>query len=97
LQNVDSFPQDGAAITFIGAASTSYAQNVAFDSSSAIVATTDLEMPEGVHFASRQVMDNMSLRLVRQYRIGTDDIPCRIDILYASVLGRKEGMVRVWG
>jgi hypothetical protein len=97
LKNVDSFPADGAAITFIGTASTQYAQNVAFDSQSVIVATTDLEMPDGVHFASRQVMDNISMRLVRQYRIGTDDIPCRIDVLYASVLARKEGAVRIWG
>ena len=97
LQNVTAFPADNAAVVFRGVASTSYAQNIAFDSSSIVVATTDLEMPEGVHFSSRQVMDNVSMRLVRQYRIGTDDIPCRIDVLYASVLARKEGAVRIWG
>jgi hypothetical protein len=97
LQNVNSFPTDGKAVTFIGTASTQYAQNVAFDSQSVIVATTDLELPEGVHFKSRQVLDGISMRLVRQYRIATDDIPCRIDVLYASVLARKEGMVRIWG
>jgi len=61
------------------------------------MATTDLEMPEGVHFSSRQVMDGISLRLVRQYRIGTDDIPCRIDVLYASVTARAETACRIMG
>lgn len=97
LQNIDAFPVDGAAVTFIGAASAQRPQNLAFDKNSIVMATTDLEMPEGVHFSSRQVMDGISLRLVRQYRIGTDDIPCRIDVLYAAVLARKKGAVRIWG
>ena len=97
LQNVDSFPQDGAAITFIGTASTSYPQNIAFNKDAFVVATTDLEMPDGVHFSAREVMDGVSMRLVRQYRIGTDDIPCRIDILYGSVAARPEMACRIWG
>ncbi|MBT8449484.1 MAG: hypothetical protein KJO69_07335, partial [Gammaproteobacteria bacterium] len=62
-----------------------------------ILATTDLEMPDGVHFSSRQVMDGISMRLVRQYRIGTDDIPCRIDILAGYVSPRPELATRIWG
>ncbi len=97
LQNVDALPVDDAAVTFLGTASTAYPQNIVFHKDTFVVATTDLEMPEGVHFAARQVMDGISMRVVRQYRIGTDDIPCRIDILYGSVTTRPETGCRLWG
>jgi hypothetical protein len=97
LQNIDAFPQDGAAVTFVGTASTAYPQNLAFHKDFMCVGTTDLEMPDGVHFSARQVMDGVSMRLVRQYRIGNDDIPCRIDILYGGVVARGETACRVWG
>ena len=45
-------------------------------------ATADLIMPKGVDFASRQVLDGISMRIVRQYAISTDTMPCRIDVLY---------------
>jgi hypothetical protein len=45
-------------------------------------ATADLVMPEGVDFASRQVFDGISMRIVRQYTISDDSMPCRIDVLY---------------
>jgi hypothetical protein len=45
-------------------------------------ATADLVMPKGVDFAAREVMDGISLRIVRQYAISTDTLPCRIDVLY---------------
>lgn len=97
LQNVDALPIDNAAVTFVGTASTPYKQNIAFHKDTFVVATTDLEMPEGVHFSAREVMDGISMRVVRQYRIGTDDIPCRTDILYGSVTSRRETGCRIWG
>ena len=45
-------------------------------------ATADLIMPKGVDFASRQVLDGISMRIVRQYAISTDTMPCRNDVLY---------------
>lgn len=97
LQNIDALPVDGAAVTFVGTASTAYPQNIAFHKDTFIVATTDLEMPDGVHFSAREVMDGISMRCVRQYRIGTDDIPTRIDILYGSTTARPETACRIWG
>lgn len=96
-KNMSALPADGAAVTFIGSPNTDYAQNMAFHEDAFILATTDLEMPEGVHFSAREVMDGVSMRLVRQYRIGTDDIPTRIDILYGSVTARPEMACRIWG
>lgn len=88
---------DGSTVTFAGTASGTGPQNLAYHKDSFVVGTTDLEMPNGVHFSSRQVMDGISMRIVRQYRIDTDDIPCRIDILYGGVVARPETACRIWG
>ena len=39
-------------------------------------------MPSGVDFAKREVMDGISMRIVQDYAIATDTMPCRIDVLY---------------
>jgi hypothetical protein len=45
-------------------------------------ATADLVLPRGVDFAAREVLDGVSMRIVRQYDITQDKFPCRIDVLY---------------
>jgi hypothetical protein len=45
-------------------------------------ATADLVMPSGVDFAAREVMDGISMRVVRQYDINNDKFPTRLDVLY---------------
>jgi len=84
-QNVTSVTNniaDGAALTVVGTASTGYKQNLVFHKDAYLMGTADLIMPSGVDMASRQVYKGVSMRLVRQYRIGTDDMPARIDVLY---------------
>ena len=39
-------------------------------------------MPDGVDFAKREVMDGISMRIVRQYTISNDQFPTRLDVLY---------------
>ena len=97
LQNVDALPVNDAAVTIVGAASTTYPQNVAYHRDAFVLGTADLEMPQGVHFSAREVQDDISIRCVRQYRIGTDDIPCRFDVLYGYVVHRLEMACRIWG
>jgi hypothetical protein len=97
LQTVDALPVNDAAVTIIGAASTGYPQNIAYHKDAFVLGTADLEMPEGVHFSAREVQDDISIRCVRQYRIGTDDIPCRFDVLYGYVRWRWEMACRIWG
>ena len=53
-------------------------------------ATADLEMPDGVAFASRKVLDGISMRIVRQYDINNDMMPTRIDVLYGFKTLRPE-------
>jgi len=58
-------------------------------------ATADLIMPKGVDFASRQVLDGISMRIVRQYAISTDTMPCRIDVLYGYKAIRPQLAARI--
>ena len=97
LATVDSFPQSSAAITFLGAASTQFPQNLAYHRDAITFATADLVMPQGVDMASRQVHNGISMRIVRQYDINNDRLPCRIDVLYGYKTIRPEMAVRVWG
>ena len=97
LATVNSFPQDGAAVTFLGAASTQYAQNLVYHKDAITFATADLLMPQGVDMASRQVHNGISLRVVRQYDINNDRLPCRIDVLYGFSTIRPQMACRMWG
>jgi hypothetical protein len=97
LATVDSFPADNAAVTFIGTASTQYPQNLVYHKDAITLATADLLLPQGVDMASRQVHNGISLRIVRQYDINNDRMPCRIDVLYGFATIRPPMACRIWG
>jgi hypothetical protein len=97
LASVDSFPQNSAAVTFVGAPSTVYPQNLIMHKNAISLATADLIMPQGVDMASRQNYNGISLRVVRQYDINNDRMPCRIDVLYGYGVIRPQMAVRLWG
>ena len=97
LATVDSFPVAGAAVTMLGAATTQYAQNLIYHKDAITFATADLLLPQGVDMASRQVHNGISLRVVRQYDINNDRLPCRIDVLYGFSTIRPAMAVRMWG
>ena len=97
LATVDSFPADNAAVTFLGSASTQYPQNLVYQKDAIAFATADLLLPQGVDMASRQVHNGISLRIVRQYDINNDRMPCRIDVLYGYSTIRAPAAVRMWG
>lgn len=81
-QNVSGSPADNAAVTFAGTASTAVQTALLFQKGAFAFATADLVMPQGVDFASRQVLDGVSMRIVRAYDINNDKFPCRLDVLY---------------
>jgi len=81
-QNVNAAPADNAAITIAGTASVNHGISLAFHQDAFAFATADLVMPQGVDFSARQVMDGISMRIVRQYDINNDKFPCRLDVLY---------------
>jgi hypothetical protein len=63
------------------------------------LASADLPLPQGVDKAAR-VSDKqlvISLRMVRDYDINTDQFPTRIDILCGGLLLRPELAARIQG
>jgi len=97
LATVDSFPQASAAVTMLGSASSQYAQNLVYHKDAITFATADLLLPQGVDMASRQVHNGISMRVVRQYDINNDRLPCRIDVLYGYSAIRPQMACRIWG
>jgi P22 coat protein - gene protein 5 len=97
LATVFSFPQAGAVVTMVGSATVSYPQNLIYHKDAISFATADLLLPQGVDMASRQVHNGISLRIVRQYDINNDRLPCRIDVLYGFSAIRPVTAVRLWG
>lgn len=96
LQTVSALPADNAAITVqSGAASAAHQQNLAFHRDAFTFATADLVMPKGVDFAAREMMDGISMRIVRQYNISNDTFPCRIDVLYGYRALRPQMACRI--
>lgn len=97
LATVTALPANSAAVTFLGAASTAYPQNLIYHKDAITFATADLLLPQGVDMASRAVHNGISLRVVRQYDINNDRLPCRIDVLYGYSVIRPQMACRLWG
>ena len=97
LATVDSFPQASAVVTMLGSSATQYAQNLVYHKDAITFATADLLLPQGVDMASRQVHNGISMRVVRQYDINNDRLPCRIDVLYGYSTIRPAMACRIWG
>jgi len=97
LATVNAFPAASAALTFLGGSATGYAQNLVYHKDAITFATADLLLPQGVDMASRQVHNGISMRIVRQYDINNDRMPCRIDVLYGYKVIRPAMACRIWG
>ena len=97
LATVSTLTINSKAVTFLGAASGQYAQNLVYHKDAITFATADLLLPQGVDMASRQVHNGISMRVVRQYDINNDRMPCRIDVLYGYSLIRPQMACRIWG
>lgn len=94
-QNISALPGNGAVVTWDGSVSTAYAQMLAVQKGCVAFATADLVMPKGVDFSAREVLDGISMRVVRQYDISNDRFPCRIDVLFGSKAIRPEWGCRI--
>ena len=69
-------------MSLVGAVNTAFAQDLFFHEDAFVFATADLEdVSRYGAWGARQSMDGISMRIARQYAIGSDTIPCRIDVL----------------
>jgi len=95
FQTVTASPAGGANIVFVTPASSSYRENFAYYGEAFTLATAELELPRGTHEAARETYDGISLRMVTDYAVLSDQFITRLDILFGSLLVRPEWVVKV--
>lgn len=70
-------------VTLIGATGSGFGQDLQFHKDAFVFATADLEDVSSYGaWGSRAQKDGISMRIARQYAIGSDTVPCRIDVLW---------------
>jgi hypothetical protein len=100
-QNASGSPANGAALTFTsGAANAITPVGLAFHKQAFAFVSVDLEDVSKYGAWGARVTDpqlGISMRVVRQYAIGTDTVPCRIDVLYGWATPRPQMACRIYG
>lgn len=87
---------NGNAITKVGGASAVYKPSLAYHKDAFTFVSADLEdVSKYGAWGAREQMDGISMRIARQYAIGTDTIPCRIDVLYGYKTIRAQLAARI--
>jgi hypothetical protein len=88
---------DDNTITFYGAASTGYKQNIVAHKNAMSLAVVPLEMPQAVTTGSRQTANGLSVRVIPVYD-GTNDVSkWRLDLLYGRKLIDPRLLTRLSG
>lgn len=94
-QTVTAAPADDAVITVkTGVGGSSHKQNLAFHKNAITLAMAPLDLPEDGATASRESFGNISIRVVRQYNITTDETVYRFDILFGVKAQNPDFAVR---
>lgn len=96
-QTVSAAPADNAAITVKGSAATAYPQNLAFHKNAFALVTCPLEMPDGAAFKARESHNGLSVRVIKDYDIDTDEDIIRLDVLYGREAIFPDLAVRLTG
>lgn len=87
---------NGAALTKVGAGNAELLnQSLVFHKNAFAFVTADLPMPNGVDFAAREVVDGISMSIVRDFRISDRAFPCRVDVLYGYKAIRPQLAARI--
>lgn len=86
---------NSAALTFVGAASTSYVQNLMYHKEAFQFVTADLPLMDDAAKCVRRVQDNLSMRVWQASDIRNDELLMRIDILYGFAALRPEWACRI--
>lgn len=94
-QTVDVSPANGADIDVVTLPGEVYRKNIAYAPDAVTMATADLEMPRGIHEGARESFDGISMRMVTDYNVQTDQMITRLDVLYGYLWPRPEWAVAV--
>jgi hypothetical protein len=94
-QTVTAAPADNAAITVTsGTASTGYAQNLLFHKDAITLAFAKLAKPTGNSDYSQQTLDGISVRMVADHDVLTDQNVYRFDVLFGVATLQPDACVR---
>ncbi len=96
-QTVNAAPADNAVITVLGSEATAYPQNLGFHKNAFALVTVPLDMPDGAAFKARESHNGLSVRVVKDYDIDSDEDIIRLDILYGVKAIYPDLAVRLWG
>jgi len=77
-QTVSAAPADDAAITVVN----SHAANLAFHKNAFALVMCPLELPDSAGFKARESHNGLSVRVVKDYNVDSDEEIIRLDILY---------------
>lgn len=91
-QTVTASPANNGAISLYTLASVVFRRNFAYAPQMITMATGDLPIPANLQQSARHRYDNVSMRSLTQYQIGTDQEITRLDCLFGSLSPRPE-----WG
>ena len=93
-QTVDSTPANGAAISLATPAGAMFRKNLAYTPEAITMATADLVLPQqGIVEGARESFDNISMRMITDYTVGTDQLITRLDVLYGYLYVRPDWAV----
>ena len=84
-----------AGLTFAGTASTAHGISLAYHKSAFTFATADLFLPKGLHFAGRDTLDGISMRILEDYDAINDRLIVRADVLYGFAALRPQLASRI--
>lgn len=96
-QNVSAAPADNAAITFVGAAGTSYAQHLMYHKEAFQFVTADLPILDDVQKCKVMRQENLSIRTWMASSITDNKLLMRLDVLYGIAALRPEWACRMIG
>jgi hypothetical protein len=95
-QTVDSSPVNSATILLATPASSIFRKNIAYTPEAVTMATADLVLPQqGIVEGARESFDNISMRMITDYTVGTDQLITRLDVLYGFLYVRPEWAVAI--
>lgn len=95
-QTVTASPANGAALTLTTPAGGKYRKNIAYARQAVTMVTADLEIPAGgIIEGARSRQDGVSMRMISQYLINSDESATRLDVLFGFLFVRPEWAVIV--
>lgn len=94
-QTVTASPANSATITLLHPASGVHRKNIVYCRQAVTMVSADLQLPTGVEEGARHTYDGVSMRMISDYQIGTDEWVTRLDVLFGWLWVRPEWAVVV--